>query len=366
MRLWAALVGLLPAFAAVSFAITVAATVAVAGDTLGYDFLAYHAAASRVLSGEPAYDMSFATAGGFGLFYYPPTFVPLLLPLGLLAEGLATSLWIAALVAAVLGGIAAMPVSARTRWLTLLLAAWSWPVLYALKLGQVGPILMLLFALGWRWLARPSAVGLTSALGAAIKIQPGLVLGWALLTRRWTSVAAGLLVIAGLTVLGAAVAGLQAWTDFLELARRLTDPITTPHNLTIGALAYRAGVAPDVASVLQWLAMALAAGAFVVASLRSPAVPAYLVTVVASQLLSPILWDHYAMLLLLPAAWLIERGHWWGVLIPLVTSVVFVGAIPDVIYAVAFWGTMIGLIAVAGGAREPTSLVAGSAAGIQA
>ena len=36
--------------------------------------------------------------------------------------------------------------------------------------------------------------------------------------------------------------------------------------------------------------------------------PSYLVAVVASQLLSPILWDHYAMLLLLPVAWLLDRG----------------------------------------------------------
>ena len=39
-----------------SFALTVGATLAVAGDTLGYDFRAYHAAASRVLEGRPLYD----------------------------------------------------------------------------------------------------------------------------------------------------------------------------------------------------------------------------------------------------------------------------------------------------------------------
>ena len=56
----------------------------------GYDFLAYHAAASRVLDGQPAYDMSFEAAGGFGLFYYPPTFIPLVLPFGLLPADVAT------------------------------------------------------------------------------------------------------------------------------------------------------------------------------------------------------------------------------------------------------------------------------------
>ena len=94
MKLTAALARLLPVFAIVVFAAGVGATLAVADDTLGYDFLAYHAAASRVLAGQPAYDTSFEAAGGFGLFYYPPTFIPLVLPFGLLPADVATWAWI--------------------------------------------------------------------------------------------------------------------------------------------------------------------------------------------------------------------------------------------------------------------------------
>jgi MYXO-CTERM domain-containing protein len=42
-----------------------------------------------------------------------------------------------------------------------------------------------------------------------------------------------------------------------------------------------------------------------------------MVTIVASQLLSAPLRDHYAVLLLLPIAWLMGRGWKWAVLIPL-------------------------------------------------
>ena len=69
-------------------------------NTLGYDFLAYHAAAVRVLDGKAAYDTSFQGAGGFGLFYYPPIFVPMILPFGLPAAGMATWAWIGLLMAA--------------------------------------------------------------------------------------------------------------------------------------------------------------------------------------------------------------------------------------------------------------------------
>ena len=56
-----------------------------------------------------------------------------------------------------------MPVSVTVRWATILLAGLSWPFAYALKLGQVGPLLFLLFAIGWRWLDAPLAVGASAA-----------------------------------------------------------------------------------------------------------------------------------------------------------------------------------------------------------
>jgi len=70
---------LLPVAAIVVFVAVVGLTIRSAwqAGTLGFDFLAYHQAAVRVLDGGPLYDMSFASAGGFGLFYYPPTFAPL-------------------------------------------------------------------------------------------------------------------------------------------------------------------------------------------------------------------------------------------------------------------------------------------------
>ena len=58
----------LPVVAILSLALGVGATLAGAGDTLGFDFLAYHQAAVRLLGGQPLYDMSYTETGGFGLF----------------------------------------------------------------------------------------------------------------------------------------------------------------------------------------------------------------------------------------------------------------------------------------------------------
>ena len=246
---------LLPVAAILAFAAGVGITLAVAGDTHGYDFLAYHAAATRVLDGQPAYDTSFEAAGGFGLFYYPPTFLPLVLAFGLLPAGMATWAWTALLLGAFVAGVAVMPVRRSVRWLTVLLAGLSWPFVYAIKLGQVGPLLFLLFALGWRSLDRGTVVGVTGALGAAIKIQPGVILGWALMTRRWTALITGVAVLAALALLATLAGGVQAWTDFLGLITRVSDPITTPHNVTPGAVAFRLGASarwPPLSSGHRW------------------------------------------------------------------------------------------------------------------
>ena len=326
------------------FVVGTAVTLAVAGSTLGYDFRAYHNAAARLLAGQPAYDASYTVAGPFGLFFYPPTFIPLALPFALLPVEPATWAWIAMLLGAFLLGVAAMPVAARTRWLVVLLAGLSWPFLYNVKLGQVGTLLFLAFAIGWRCLDRPAVLGISGAIGAAIKIQPGLVLAWALLTRRWTAVVAGASALVALAVVATLLAGIDAWWDFLRIVGRVNDPITTPHNFTPGAVAYQLGMPRDAASLVQWASVGVVVLAVAYAALRRPPVPSYLVTVVASQLLSPILWDHYAMLLLLPVAWLLDRGHRRAALIPLATSVVLVGVIPAFAYPAAFAATLAALL----------------------
>jgi hypothetical protein len=78
----------------------------------------------------------------------------------------------------------------------------------------------------------------------------------------------------------------------------------------------------------------------------------YLIAVVASQLVSPILWDHYAMLLLLPIAYLCSAGRWWALAIPLVTAWPLVGVTPPIAYPVAFWLTAVGLLFVGRAARR--------------
>ena len=353
----------LPIVASLVFAVGLFVGLAGAGETLGFDFRAYHQAIVRLFDGQPLYDMSYTTTGGFGLFYYPPTFAPLLTPVAFLAEHVAVGVWIGLSIAALLGGVALLPVSRPVRWWTLLLAGLSFPVVYGIKLGQVGPVLFLLMAIGWRWLDSPVRLGVSAALGAAVKVQPGLLLGWALLTRRFRAVAVGVAVLIVLAVTATAMAGVGAWSDFLTLVRTVSDPITTPHNFTPGAVAYQLGAPAGVAAGVQ-VVSTVAVVAVVLAAIRWATDEAsYLATVVATQLISPILWDHYATLLLLPVAYLLSAGRWWGAAIALVTAWPLVGLTPPAAYPIAFWVALVAVTIVGARARRTISAEPAAAAG---
>ena len=88
----------------------------------------------------------------------------------------------------------------------------------------------------------------------------------------------------------------------------------------------------------------------VLAAVRGSSAASYLVAVMASQLLSPVLWDHYAMLLLLPVAYLLERRQWWAVLDPAGDGGVPHRRHAGAAYPIAFWVTLVALVLV--GLRE--------------
>jgi hypothetical protein len=339
----------LPPVAIAAFAFGTLGIISIAGSTLGYDFQAYLSAAQRLLHGQRLYDPSVSVAGGFAIYLYPPPFALAIVPFALLPSSLATWGWLAAIVAAFVVGVAVLPVRTQVRWTILLLAGISWPFLYSVKLGQVGPLLFCAFAVGWRALDRPVPLGLSIAAGALIKVQPGLLFGWALVTRRRRAllVCLGALVAAALVV--TPLVGLGAWSDYVELLRRVSSPVTTPHNFTPGAIAYQLGASESTATAIQVLAMGGALAISVLAWFRADAESSYVVTVVASQLLSPLLWDHYAMLLLIPTALLLQRGHLWAVLIPLA------GWLPAPIFPVLFGVSLIAPLVARDRRRAPVT-----------
>ncbi len=330
----------LPVVAVAVFSAGLATIFAAAGPTLGYDFQAYLHAAQRLLDGRPLYDPGVDLAGGFAIYFYPPPFALAFVPFALLPDGIRLAAWLGVLVVAFVAGVALLPVRGDVRWLVFLLAGLQWPFLYTMKLGQVTPLLFFAFAAGWRWMDRPIVLAGSLAAGTAIKLQPALLFAWAVVERRWRAVVLGAAALVGLAIVATIVTGPGAWADYVALLRKVSSPVTTPHNFTPGAIAYRAGASEALATAIQWLSVLAVGLVTVFAWLRRDDETSYVVTVVASQLLSPLLWDHYAVVLLVPVALLLERRQWWASAIPLVAWG------PGWIYPFVFFAGLLGPLLV--------------------
>jgi hypothetical protein len=189
----------------------------------------------------------------------------------------------------------------------------------------VGPLLFLLFAAAWRWLDRVWPVAIAIAVGTLVKVQPAILIVWAAVTGRWRLVWASFGILVVVCGVSTVFTGPGAWPDYLTLLRRISPAADVVNNCSLGAVLYQAGVQEDVANNVQWLSTAVAAGAVLLAWRYARPVAAFQITILASQLLTPLLWDHYAMLLLLPVAWLLERGRYWAVAFPLFSWVSILG-----------------------------------------
>lgn len=321
-----------------------------ASNTLGCDFLAYFNAASDWLATQPIYDLTVASTGTCGTYQYPPPFVLLAAPFSLSGFAAGTWLWIGFLLVCWLVGTAILPVGPTARWLTFLLGAIGWPLIFGVRIGQVTPVLYLVFAGAWRSLDRPGLLGSSVAIGGMLKLQPALLGVWLLARREWRAAAiavAGAFAIAAL----AAIAGLSDWFGFLTVLRATTNAVDISVNMAIGATLHSLGLDRGTAALIQAANTVIIVGLVIVAGVRLPRTPGFLVAVVATQLISPIVWAHYALLLLLPVAWLLDRRQWWAAAIPLVHAWVLLGVVPNWTYALAFHVTLAALFVV--GSRIP-------------
>jgi hypothetical protein len=287
----------------------------------GYDFEAYRNAAARLSETGSLYQDE--TLGGpfspgpFGLYLYPPPLGVAVSPFTALDMQLGTVLWYGLHVLALAVACALMPVPAGTRLLAFGVAALSLGVIRDVVLGNVSVLILPFLALAWRALDRPAG-SIATAVAIAMRPTLGLLLVWQLLRRRWTAVAwtigAGLVLIA----LTLPVVGPGGYADYVTVLRNLTGITGVERNVDLSSTVLALGGGATAAQVALLGGYAFAIGAMLVSLRRDPEV-GFMVTLGASLLLSPLLWDHYLATLVLPAAFLAARGRPVGILLPLLT-----------------------------------------------
>jgi len=275
-----------------------------------FDLAVFLRAGEAVRHGESPYvDAAVVAEGQPAPYVYPPVLAFLVAPLTLLPETIRGSstpgiLFTLILIACTVGALLALDVRDWRCYPVALL----YPVtLENFEYGALGPVLALLVALGWRHRDRVS--GAAAAIGAAVVLKIFLwpLVVWLAATRRWKAAAGAAGAAVALALASWAVIGFRGLTEYPSLLRRLSDveaersysAFALLRTIDVPELAARGivGVACLGLLVLAWRA-ARASG-----SDRDERDRRSLTFVLAAGfVLTPILWLHYLVLLVVPIA----------------------------------------------------------------
>ena len=288
-----------------------------------FDTRQYWQAGNDVLAGVSPYPSSqtVATAGDHldeaGIletfrFTYPAAGAIAFAPLGLLGFDLAAAIWGLMLVASLFVSVWLLGVR---DWRVMGIVFGSAPVINSVRIGTMTPVLILLLAVAWRW--RESRWVVSGALAAAIALKLFLLplVVWLAATRRWLEAGLTLCLAAAVTVGAWAAIGFDGFADYPDLLRRLTD-IVQVRGFSLVALGAEADLPERVAGALPVVVgVALLAGVVVLAQRDDGDRIAFSVAVVAAIALTPIVWQHYFAILVVPLALARPRLAWaWGLM----------------------------------------------------
>jgi len=231
-------------------------------------------------------------------YVYPPQLALALLPLTPLPIELVAVLVAVGLVAL----IVLMLLLLGVRDVRCHAAALLWmPVASGVLLANVSIPLAFAVALAWRYRDRvfPAASALGLAISAKLLLWP--LLGWTLLTRRGRTTAWAVLVGLGVTLAAWAAIGFAGLSSYPSLLRRLSE-IQAENSYSLVGMTATLGLGEPVGRALT---LAVGGGlllACAVLARRGDDLRAFTCAVAATLALSPIVWLHYLVLLLVPLA----------------------------------------------------------------
>jgi hypothetical protein len=265
---------------------------------------AYLPAADAVLSGDSPYpaldDPILDEQKGY---VYPPQLLLVLLPLTQLPVWLVSALVAAALIALLLLTLRVLGV----RDLRCYAAALLWvPAISGVLLGNVSIPLAFALALVWRYRDRvwPPSVALGLSVSAKLLFWPLLV--WLGATRRWRTVGASLALGVVVTLASWAVIGFDGLTGYPDLLRRLSE-IQADRSYSFLGIATELGLGTAVGHAL----IAIVGGGLLVGCIafarQGDDARSFTCAVAATLALSPIVWLHYLVALIVPTAILRPR-----------------------------------------------------------
>lgn len=229
---------------------------------------------------------------------YPPLLMLLVTPLTLVPWSLGLLVWAGVLVAAILGSLWVLGVRDSRCYA---LAAFSLPVVSGLVFGNVTLLLVLLVALSWRWRGSWRRCGLVLGVAIAAKLFLWPLLFWLVGSRRYRAalMAAGTGLVA--LLLPWALIGFDGLASYYALLRAM-EGLFAVHGFSIATMLAAFGADPW-AAVRVALAIGFVLAAFaLVAGRRGSEEVAFSLALLGAILGSPIVWEYYYALLVVPVA----------------------------------------------------------------
>jgi hypothetical protein len=213
------------------------------------------------------------------------------------------------------------------------------PLARSLTAGQLNAVLLACYTGAFALVTnnRTSAAGGLLGFGAMFKLSPGLFLVHFAIRREWRALVSMAVACAALGLVSLAAAGVATHIEFIPMLRQMGYGRSTwqefgavfwkdPANQSINSLLTHLLVAENGITT-PWLAgsQALANGLTMIASgaltllylfcvlpcragVRRDPAPPFMAALLLSLLLPSLMWDHYLVQALLPAAWLCSRA----------------------------------------------------------
>lgn len=284
-------------------------------DTIGFDFRGtLWDAAHAIRDGRSPYPApveSEVEAGNPAL--YPPFLMLLVTPLTVLPWWLGMTLWTAIQVGAIGGALAVLGVRDLRCYA---LALISIPVMGGLTWGNAGLLLVPLVALAWRWRDRSLRAGAVAGVAIASKLFAWPLLVWLVATRRYRAAATAVVATAAVVLLPWAVIGFDGFTAYPDLLR-VAERVYSSHSFSIATALAGLGVEAELASRMALAAGVLIAGVAFYAGRRGADEASLALAVLAAILGSPIVWEYYYALLIVPLAIARPRFSGFWMVLPL-------------------------------------------------
>jgi alpha-1,2-mannosyltransferase len=237
-------------------------------------------------------------------YAYPPLLAFVAAPLHTLSAAVATTTWMFLSIAAV--ALALWLLGLRD-WRCYAFAFLFRPTQAAIDLGTVGPLLLLVVAALWRWRDTIAAAGAAAGAGVALKLFLWPLVVWLALTKRLRGAAAAIACTVAFTLIPWAVIGFAGIGSYPGVLRHLSRDEASG-SYSVVALVVRAHLPETVGYVVSFVvAVALLAGVAWLArdermTIHDRDAATLTLALTAALAVSPIVWIHYFILVLVPLA----------------------------------------------------------------